>query len=244
MTHRFQYDIPIDESKLQKTIAVSKAAFVAEEAEQTLSFAEFLYQQSKYIRKFWWAAQAVLLVAVCLFMYIADSDFYTRRTLGVAAPLFVILILPELWKNRTHDAMEVEGTTFYTLRQVYAARMTLFAGVDLVLLTAFFFSASFFARVTIMELLIQFVLPFNVACCICFGSLYGRQNSSEAFSILLCSVWTGLWILVVLSDTVYNAISVPVWMGLLAASLAYMGYSIRKGQKTIYRTWEVQPSWN
>ena len=244
MTHHFQYDIPIDESKLQKTIAVSKAEFVAEEAEQSLSSAEFLYQQSKYIKKVWWVAQAVLLFAVCLLLNQMEGALYIRRSLGIAAPLFVILILPELWKNRTHDAMEVEGTTFYTLRQVYAARLTLFAGVDLLLLTVFFIGASFFARVTIMELLIQFLLPFNVACGICFQTLYGNRNNSEAFSVLLCSIWTGLWTLVVLNDAAYNAISVPVWMGLLAASFAYMGYSIRKGQKTIYKTWEVQPSWN
>ena len=244
MKYRIQLDIPCDETALQKTIDASKAAFVAGEAEQTLSSAEFLYQQSKYIRKFWWVAQALLLIALCLLMQISESDFYTRRALGVAAPLFVILILPELWKNRTFDAMEVEGTTFFPVRQVYAARQTLFAGVDLLLLTAFFFGASFFSRITVLELLIQFVLPFNVACCICFRSLYGGRNSSEAFSILLCSIWTGLWILVVLSDAVYSAISVPAWTVLIAASFAYLGYTIRRGQKNIYATWEAKPSWN
>ena len=110
MKHKF--DIPYDESKIQKTIAVSKAAFVAGESEQTVSHAEFLYQQSKYIRKFWWLSQALLLLAVCVLLHQAQSDFYVRRSLGVAAPLFVILILPELWKNSGNDAMEVEGTTF------------------------------------------------------------------------------------------------------------------------------------
>ena len=240
----YSFDLPIDEAKLQKTIAVSKAAFAAEEAEQTLTSAEFLYQQSKYIKKVWWAAQAVLLFTVCLLLNQMEGALYIRRSLGIAAPLFVILILPELWKNRTYDAMEVEGTTFYTLRQVYAARLTLFAGVDLLLLTAFFFGASFFSRITVLELLIQFVLPFNVACCICFRSLYGGRNSSEAFSILLCSIWTGLWILVVLSDAVYSAISVPAWTVLIAASFAYLGYTIRRGQKNIYATWEAKPLWN
>lgn len=244
MKKHFQYDVPCDESKIQKTIAVSKAAFLTGEAEKTISHAEFLYQQSRYIKKHWWLMQAALLLAVCALLHLSESDFYIRRCLGVAAPLFMILILPELWKNRSYDAMEVEGTTFYTIRQVYAARMTLFGGVDLLLLTAFFIGASFFARVTIMELLIQFVLPFNVACSICFQTLYGNRNSSEAFSVLLCSVWTGLWILVILSDAVYNAISIPVWILLLAISFVYMGFTIRKGQKTIYRTWEVKPSWN
>lgn len=237
-------DIPCDEAKIQKTVEISKKAFLAGESEQTVSHAEFLYQQSRYVKKHWWLIQAVLLLTVCLLLHQTEGDLHIRRSLGVAAPLFVILILPEFWKNRGNDAMEVEGTTFYTIRQVYAARLTLFAGVDLLLLTAFFCGATYFTRITLWDLMIQFLLPFNVACCICFQSLYGGRNSSEVFSILLCSVWTGLWVLVVLSDAVYHAISVPVWIGLLAASFAYLAYSIRKGQKTIYKTWEAKPSWN
>ena len=240
----YSFDLPIDEAKLQKTIAVSKAAFAAEEAEQTLTSAEFLYQQSKYIKKVWWAAQAVLLFTVCLLLNQMEGALYIRRSLGIAAPLFVILILPELWKNRTYDAMEVEGTTFYTLRQVYAARLTLFAGVDLLLLTAFFIGASFFARVTVMELLIQFLLPFNVACCICFRCLYGGRNQSEALCVLLCSVWCGLWFLVISSETLYDAISVPVWVAMLVLSFAYLVYTLCRGQKTIYKAWEAKASWN
>ena len=244
MKDQFQFDISCDEAKIQQTIEVSRAAFIAGESERDMSNMDFLYQQSRYIKKHWWLMQAALLLAVCVLLHLSESGFSIRRSLGVAAPLFVILILPELWKNRSCDAMEVEGTTFFTIRQIYAARLTLFAGVDLLLLTVFFFGASFFARVTVWELLIQFVLPFNVTCCICFRSLYNSRAGSEVFSILLCSVWTGLWVLIVLSDAVYDAISVPVWIGLLAASFAYLGYSIHRGQNTFYKTWEAKPSWN
>lgn len=233
-----------DEDKIKKTIEVSKAAFYISEEEQTISPMEFLYQQGQYIKKHWWLMQAALLAVLGYIMQFSGSDDVIRRALGVAAPLFVILILPELWKNRSCDAMEVEGTTFYTIRQVYAARLTLFAGVDLLLLTAFFFRAAFFDRLTIWELMIQFVLPFNVACCICFQSLYNSRRGSEAFSILLCSVWTGLWVLVVLNESVYNSISVPVWIGLLTMSFVFLGYSIHKGQRSIYKTWEVKTSWS
>lgn len=241
---KIHMDVDIDESKFQKTIEISKKAFLTAEAEHTVSPAEFLYQQSQYIKKHWWVLQALLLGALCLFLHFSESDIYIRRSMGVAAPLFVILLLPELWKNRNCDAMEVEGTTFYTIRQVYAARMTLFAGVDLVLLTLFFLGASFVTRLTLWEMMIQFVLPFNVSCCIAFRSLYARRIGSETFSVLLCSIWTGLWVLVVLKDDIYSAVSIPIWTILLAASFAYLGYSIYQGQKTIYRTWEAKPSWN
>ena len=217
-----KFDIPIDESKLQQTIAISKSAFLAGESERTVSHAEFLYQQSSYVKKHWWLIQAVLLFLVCLLLHQTEGALHIRRSLGVAAPLFVILILPELWKNRSYDAMEVEGTTFYTIRQVYAARLTLFAGVDLLLLTAFFCGATYFSRITLWELMIQFLLPFNVACCICFRCLYGGRNQSEALCVLLCSVWCGLWFLVISSETLYDAISVPVWAAMLVLSFAYL----------------------
>ena len=51
---------------------------------------------------------------------------YIQRSMGVIASLFVILIIPELWKNRTFQCMEIEASSYYSLRQVYAARMLLF----------------------------------------------------------------------------------------------------------------------
>ena len=239
-----KFDIPIDESKLQKTIAVSKSAFLAGEAEQTVSHAEFLYQQGRYIKKHWWLIQAALLLALCLLLHQTEGDLHIRRSLGVAAPLFVILILPELGKTRRCEAMEVEGTTFYTIRQVYAARLTLFAGVDLLLLTAFFCGATCLTRLTLWELMIQFLLPFNVACCICFRCLYGGRNQSEALCVLFCSVWCALWYLVISREPLYDAISVPVWAAMLVLSFGYLVHILCRGQKTIYKIWEAKASWN
>ena len=239
----YSFDLPIDEAKLQKTIAVSKAAFAAEEAEQTLTSAEFLYQQSKYIKKVWWAAQAVLLFTVCLLLNQMEGALYIRRSLGIAAPLFVILILPELWKNRTYDAMEVECTTYYTIRSIYAARLALFAGVDLLLLSAFSAVASVFAKITVWEMLIQFVLPFNVTCCICFRTLYAKRIRSEALAMLLCILWTGVWAMLIMSNSVYSAISVPMWIAALAASALGMCYALCQGKEKWQQTLEVKPLW-
>ena len=244
MNYRIPVDIPVHEDKIQKTVAASKAAFAAGEAAQPMSSAEFLYQQSRYVRKCWWLVQALLLLGVCLMLHVFESDFYIRRTLGIAAPLFATLILPELWKNRNCDAVEVEKTTFFTIRQIYAARLTLFAGMDVLLLTAFFLGASLLNQITVFELMTQFLLPFNVTCCICFRCLYGGRNSSEALSILLCAIWTGLWVLVVLHEAIYDAISVPMWMALLASSAAYLGYTVRRGQQNIITFLEAKPSWN
>ena len=99
MKELFHFDVTCDESKIQKTIAVSKEAFLSEESEQTVSHIEFLYQQSKFIKKRWWLMQGLLLAFVCFLLNNSETDFTARRILGLTGPLFVILIYPEIWKN-------------------------------------------------------------------------------------------------------------------------------------------------
>ena len=243
MRRRFTYDIPINEDKVMKTIAISKAAFLSGESEKMTSPSEFLIIQSGLIQKRWWFLQGLLLAFVCLFLCHMETDYLIRRALGLAGPLFVILILPELWKNRNFDAMEVECTTYYTIRSIYAARLTLFAGVDLLLLSAFFAVASAFAKITVWEMLIQFVLPFNVTCCICFRTLYAKRVRSEALAMLLCILWTGVWAMLIMSNSVYSAISVPMWIAALAASALGMCYTLCHGKEKWQQTLEVKPLW-
>ena len=243
MRRKFTYDIPVSEEKVMETISVSKAAFLSGEAERTVSPREFLFLQSKLIQKRWWFLQGLLLAFVCLFLCHMETDYLIRRALGLAGPLFVILILPELWKNRNFDAMEVECTTYYTLRSIYAARLTLFAGVDLLLLSAFFVAASLVARITLWEMMIQFVLPFNVTCCICFQTLYAKRIRSEALAMLLCILWTGIWAMLIMSNAVYSVISVPVWITALAASVLGMCYTLCQGREKWQQTLEVKPLW-
>ena len=243
MRRKLTYDVPINEERVMETIAVSKSSFLSGEAEHMVSPGEFLFLQSSLIQKRWWFLQGLLLAFVCLFLCHMETDYLIRRALGLAGPLFVILILPELWKNRNFDAMEVECTTYYTIRSIYAARLALFAGVDLLLLSAFFAVASVFAKITVWEMLIQFVLPFNVTCCICFRTLYAKRIRSEALAMLLCILWTGVWAMLIMSNSVYSAISVPMWIAALAASALGMCYALCQGKEKWQQTLEVKPLW-
>ena len=111
-----QKDRNIDEKKLQQTIIKSKEAYWDGEIERNMSWLEFLYQQASYIQKHWWFAQGAVLLILWMTMFLSDSSIYTRRCMGILAPSFVILILPELWKNRSNVAMEYICRTNATLR--------------------------------------------------------------------------------------------------------------------------------
>ncbi len=244
MNQNCPFDDSVNEEKLRQTIAISKRAFLEGERTRAVSRLEFLYQQSRYVKKRWWLLQGLLLAAVCLLLCQAETDYAIRRCFGLAGPLAAVLLLPELWKNRSCDAMEVECTTLYPLRSIYAARLVLFAGVDLVLLSCFFVGASVLAQVTVWEMLIQFLLPFNVTSVICLGTLYSRRIKSQSLSVALCLGWAAAWLLVVERNEIYDAISAPLWALALAGSCCCLGYVILRGQRRQNMNLEAKPIWN
>ncbi len=219
---------PCREDAIRQTITKSTQAFCEHEAEQPLSAAEFLYAQGRYIRKRWWGLQALLLFLLWAYMRGTGSGPHVQRAMGILVPLFSLLIMPELWKDRMADTVEIECTTLYSLRQAYAARMLLFALVDLFLVTVFLSMVSVTMQVQASELIIQFFLPFNVTCCISFRSLYSRQRRSELSALFLCTFWVTFWVRIVLADRIYNAITLPVWGLLLMGSALWLCGCIRK----------------
>ena len=216
---------------LQKALGISRQAFYENETADTLSDAEFLFQQSRYIRKRWWLLQAGVLMALWLLLRATASGFYIQRYLGVAASLFGILVLPEMWKNRSANALEIEGAAYYSLRQVYSARMFLFALVDFALLCCFSLAAVLGGVIGMEEVLVQFFLPYIVTCCICFKALYSRRIDSEALALFLCVAWSLVWMLILMDEKIYSAVTFPVWGVMLLAAAVYLGYCIRRGQR-------------
>lgn len=216
---------------LQEVVRSAKAAFYEGEGGDILTGAEFLYQQAGYIRKRWWVLQGVVLVALCMLIRYMEGNSYEQRIMGVAAPLFGVLLLPELWKNRERNAMEVEGAAFYSLRQIYAARLFAFAMVDVLMLTAFFLVNVGGGQLVPEEIMLQFFLPLTVTCCICFRTLYSRRACPEVFAVFLCLLWSGIWLQVVLLGNLYDKVSVPVWYGVLVTAFCYLLYCIYRGQR-------------
>lgn len=232
----------VRESAVLETIRGSEDAFIRQE-DRLLTYAEFLYQQIRYIGKRWWILQGLVLAFLLLMLNDADG-IYAQRTMGAGASLFVILIIPELWKNRRSSAMEIEGTSFYSLRQIYSARILLLGMADLLLLTLFYAAAAWTAQLSLGTFIINFVVPFNISCCICFRVLCSRRAEMEYVAGIICLAWASLWMMILGQDQIYEKIAVPVWAGLLICSLVYLVWCVRKAQKDCESIWEVNRSWN
>lgn len=230
--------------KIDTCVTKSKQIYCEHETQGYLTKMEFLYQQSRYILKRWWVLQGLLLLALWWVLKNSNSPYFMQRSMGTAAPLLVVLMMPEFWKNRHMNAMEIECTSYFSLRRVYAARLILFASVDLILLSTFSLTAVHTTQLSPWELMIQFVLPFNVTCCICFQTLYHKWFRSEIFSMFLCMLWSTAWILIVVNTKLYSMISEPIWYILLITSTLYLGYCIYRGQRKCNEIWESDMVWN
>lgn len=227
------------EGKIHETIQKSKAAFWASEQEKILSYHEFLWSQFRMVQKKWWFFQFVLLFLSGASLVSAYEDSYLQRGMGVMASIFVILIMPELWKNRSCHCMEIEEASYYSLRQIYAARMVLFGIVDVLLLTVFCGTMTMGLHMEFTRLLVQFLLPMLVTACICFGTLCSKYIMDETFAIILCVLWCAVWLAVTLNEEVYEVVTLPVWLACIGFSLCFLCISVWRVLRNCDNYWEV-----
>lgn len=144
------------------------------------SYFEFLYEQTKFIKKRWWILQGCVLMCLWIWLSNYTSDIKDMmRIMGISATIFVVLIIPEIWKNRRNGAIEIEQASYYTLRQICTARMLMFGVVDLVIVMVFLAITYQTTILSLSDLVVNFLLPVNVSCCICFRVLYSRWENQN-----------------------------------------------------------------
>ena len=240
---RFQ-DVQCNEEHIHETICKSLEAYRAYETRNNLNWSEFLFQQGQYIQKRWWLLQGLLLAMLWWMLQFVKYIPDIQRAVGVLAPTFAMLVIPELWKNQRENAMEVECTARYSLRQIYTARMTWFGFIDMILLSVFLLSASQIEKLPLWDLIIQFFVPMNVTCCILLRTLCSNRIRSQIFALFLCLVWTALWTLIVLGSDMFSLIAVPIWWLLLIGSTIYLVCCAVKVQRSCEKLWEELPIWN
>lgn len=227
-----------DERKIRETTEASVESFLQAEGERVLAYHSFLYMQFRLIRKRWWVLQAAILTLLWMALVPAGDNVYVYRSMGAAGALFVILIIPEMWKNRTNCCMEIESAAYYSLRQVYSARMLLFGLADIFLITVFGGAVTISLKITLAELLVQFLFPMAVAACICFVVLCSRYFVNEAAAAGLCILWSALWWCLLMNEQIYEAVTLPVWMILLGIVILFLALAVRSSIQHCEDIWE------
>lgn len=218
-----------NEEKILDTVNKSIEMFYLKEQEKILNYREFLWTQFHITQKKWWLLQILLLIGIGFVLSSNQEEFFIRRGLGIASVLFVILIIPELWKNKSNQCMEIESASYYSLRQIYSARIFLFGLVDIILLTGFCLFLHGKLHITLLSLLSQFLFPAAVTACICFGMLCNKRYVNETNSIVFCILWSVIWWGIIANEKIYSLIRLPVWILLVGVAFVVLG-------NLIYRT--------
>lgn len=81
-----------------------------------------------------------------------------------------------------------------------SARILLFAAADLVMITIFFAVSFRTLPISGCRIVINFLIPFNVSCCICFRLLYSRWSEMEYIAVLLSMLCVILWTVIATND--------------------------------------------
>jgi len=90
------------------------------------SYFEFLYEQTKFIKKRWWILQGCILMCLWIWLSNYTSDIKDMmRIMGISATIFVVLIVPEIWKNRRNGA--IEGVLLHTASDLYSKNVNVWS---------------------------------------------------------------------------------------------------------------------
>jgi len=228
-----------NEQKITETVRKSMEAYCLAEQERSLTYWEFLWAQLRLIRKRWWLFQLLLLLLLWAVLPSIQVEQLVQRILGVAASLFIILIIPELWRNQACQSMEIEAASYYSLRQIYAARMLLFGIVDIVLITFFCMSATVTMDILLSQLFIQFLFPMTVTTAICFGILCSKYPFRETTAMMMCIAWSTLWLVVILNEKIYTAVTFPLWLIFIGIAFTFLIFTVYRSIHCCNHYWEV-----
>lgn len=237
--YKEQNQLAAKEEKIRETIKKSRDVFFEKEQQHSVPYFQFLLAQFRFIRKRWWILQTVMLVLVFLMLPYLQNKASVLRVLGVIGVLFVVLIIPEFWKNKSYACMQIEGTCLYSLRQIYTARMIWFGMVDLFILTGFCSMLHGQLGLATAALFVQFLFPMLVAACICFGTLCSKMPANEGTAILFCMLWNAVWCFIILNELVYQAITAPIWCALFVGFLVFLAGAVSKTILDCNNYWEV-----
>lgn len=193
------------------------------------SYFEFLYEQTKFIKKRWWILQGCVLM--CLWIWLSNYTSDIKRydeDYGNICHNICGSDYPGNLEKQKNGAIEIEQASYYTLRQICTARMLMFGVVDLVIVMVFLAITYQTTILSLSDLVVNFLLPVNVSCCICFRVLYSRWEKSEYIAVLSCLVWVGLWMMIVANDVIYQKIVTPVWVAMLILTFVYFVFCVQK----------------
>lgn len=198
-----------------------------------INFFEFLTIQIRLMKKRWWILQSIVLFCASQWIVASENTNYSYRGLSILASLFVIFIIPELWKNVECKSIEIEMCSLFDLKRVYAAKLIACGLIDTFLLTLFCVIVTSMYDIMISDILKQFVFPIVISSTVCLMSFSNRKKYSEYITMVGCIFSNLIWIIIIMNEKFYSKLTPLIWIILFSICICLIIYSIRR---TIYKS--------
>lgn len=228
------------QSAVDRAVLAAKDSFMIGEKKKKLSFAGFVIVQIQLMQKRWWMLQCVLLFLAGEWLRVSGDVSYIHRGFSIVGALFVIFIIPELWKNNKNGSVEIEESSLFSLRKVYAAKLIAFGLVDTLMLTVFCILTVQMNDIIFADLLKQLIFPVMIAAAICLTAFSHGGFFNEIAVIMVCLGANSIWMLVAVNETVYSQITPLIWAGLFGICIGLIVCCI---YKTLYKNGKYREAW-
>ena len=227
LMEKSQINIEIKEEDMRRVAELSRETFLKQESNKILPYHQFLFSQFLMIRKHWWGIQLLILGVVWYALMTETEAMFLRRDVSILSVLFIIAVMPELWKNLSNRCMEVEMSAFYSLHHIYAARLLLFGLVDVVGISIFATGIHNVFGITITEILLQMLIPMTVTAGICFLAMDKKRYGiglPAGCCVGLCAFWW--WFCG--NENLYTAIAPAAWISIFFVSCVFLLYTVAR----------------
>lgn len=214
------------EKKIQETINKSIHIFYNAEKQITVSYKSFLYSQFVNMKKRWWIIQFILLL--CLFAILSltnDSSEY-QHSMSIISTLFAVFIIPEFWKDKYCHATELEQSLYYSLRDIYCARLLLFGLFDIGILTIFNIGLILFTTLDTASIILNCYVPMIITTSICFFTLCKPKIKTEKMTIIIAIALCFVWWIITMNNSLYSFLQNKLWITLFIIGIIILFLSV------------------
>ncbi|MGN0273403.1 MAG: hypothetical protein ACI4DT_01275 [Chordicoccus sp.] len=213
--------------KLQELADLSVETFYREEKKKPLPRKAFVLYQFRLMKKGWMILQAVLLIGIYVLLHFLGDLDACYRLVAVLSTLLIIFFVPELWREKREHSIDLINSCYYSIEELYAAKLLIAGLYDLLILSVFFIVTLTTSHVTVYRMILHFLLPMLVTACICLVCL-SAGISNYYITLSVCIAFSGLWYAVTSFPFLYRPISTAAWVVFLILSVVLLAVQIRR----------------
>lgn len=225
LMEKSRVDIEIKGEDIRRVAELSRETFLKQESNETLLYHQFLFSQFLMIKKHWWGIQILILCAVWYALATETEKMFLRRDVSILSVLFIVAIMPELWKNLSNRCMEIEMSAYYSLHHIYATRLLLFGLVDVVGISVFATGIHSVFCITITEIFLQMLIPMTVTAGICFFAM-DKKRYGIRVSLGCCAGLCAFWWWLCGNENLYSTIAPAAWISIFFVSCVFLLYTV------------------